>query len=183
MKIDRGTVRLWAALLGLLALFAGGVLLPYGIKDARLRERIEAARADLGIGEVDNAGLVRLYGEVEDLREQVGGRGQYVPNEDEISLVLQDLTLLINAPGVTGQEIITNKTKMFLDYNILPVKMQFSAPFATAYDLVRRIESLSRVVRVDGLELEAQDDYPFRPLVVSLELSAFYASDNGGGQR
>lgn len=183
MKIDRGTARLWAALLGMLAVFAGAVLVPYGIKDARLRERIEAARADLGIGEVDNAGLVRLYGEVEDLREQVGGRGQYVPNEDEISLVLQDLSRLINAPGVTGQEIVTHKAKMFLDYNILPIRMQFSAPFATAFDLVKRIESLSRVVRVDGLSVEAAEDYPLKPLVVNLELSAFFASDNKGGRR
>jgi Tfp pilus assembly protein PilO len=182
MKIDRGTARLWAVLLGLLALFAVAVLVPYGIKEARLRERIEAARSDLGIGEVDNDGLVRLYDEVEDLREQVGGRGQYVPNEDEISLVLQDLSRLINAPGVTEQEIITNKAKEFLDYNILPVKMQFSAPFATAYDLVKRIESLSRVVRVDGLAVEAQEDYPFRPLVVNLELSAFFASESKGVQ-
>ncbi len=183
MKIDRGTTRMWGVLAGMIVLFAVAVLVPFGIRDAGLQTRIDAARAELGIGEVDNAGLAQLYNEVEELRDQIAGRGQAIPNEDEISLVLHDLSELINAPGVTGQEIVTEKAGYFLDYNILPVKIQFSAPFATAYDLVKRIETLSRVVRVDQLEIEAEPDYPRQPLVVNLQLSAFFASTAIGGER
>jgi Tfp pilus assembly protein PilO len=183
MKIDRSTTRFWSVLLGLVVLFVLAVLVPFGIKDARTQTRIEAARAELGIGDVDNTGLVNLHNEVKSLREQVGGRGHIIPSEDEISLVLKDLSGLINAPGVSGQEIITDKAGYYADYNILPVKIQFNAPFATAFDLVKRIETLSRVVRVDLLEVDAQHDYPSEPLVVNLELSAFFSSQaNGGGQ-
>ncbi len=183
MKIDRSTARHWAVLFGLLVLFIAVVLVPYGIKDARLQKRIDTAREELGIGDVDNSGLANLHNEVQDLREQVGGRGQYIPNEDEISLVLRDLSGLINAPGVTGQEIVTDKPNYYADYNILPVKIQFNAPFATAFDLVKRIESLSRVVRVDRLEIESEPDYPRQPLVVNLQLSAFFASQTNGGSQ
>jgi len=174
---------MWGALVGLIVLFVGSVLVPFGIRDARLQTRIDAARADLGIGETDNAGLARLYTEVQRLREQATGRGQLIPNEDEIPLVLQDLSGLINAPGVTGQEIVTDKAGYYADYNILPVKIQFNAPFATAFDLVKRIETLSRVVRVDRLNIEAGPDYPRRPLVVNLKLSAFFASRANGGEQ
>jgi len=183
MKINRSTAKMWGALAGLIVLFVAAVLVPFGIRDARLQTRIDAARAELGITEVDNAGLAELYTEVKGLREQIAGRGQSIPDEDEISLVLHDLSELINAPGVTGQEIVTEKNGHFLDYNILPVKIQFNAPFATAFDMVRRIETLSRVVRIDRLEIEAEPDYPRQPLVVNLDLSAFYASQANGGDR
>ncbi len=183
MKIDRDSIKLWATLAGMIVLFAAAVLVPFGIRDARLQARIDVAREDLGIADVDNTGLVRLNNEVQTLNAKVAERHQVIPSEQEISLVLKDLSQLINAPGVSGQEIITNKAKYFADYNILPVKIQFNAPFATAFDLVKRIETLSRVVRIDQLNIEAEPDYPSQPLVINLELSAFFASDINGGER
>lgn len=170
-----------AAIFTMLALFAGGVLVPYGIRDARLQGRFDKASEQLGINGADNAGLVRVYEEVQALRDQLDGRGRYIPEEDQISLVLQDFSGLINAPGVTGQEIITLAPSYYADYNIMPVKIQFNAPFATAYDLVTRIEQLSRVVRIDRLDVEAQPGYPSQPLTVNLELSAFFSTQQGGG--
>ncbi len=182
MKINRDTLKFVGTLIGLIALFVVAVLVPFGFRDAGLQARIDQARDDLGITDVDNTGLLKLNNEVEGLRKQVAGRGQSIPNEQEISLVLKDLSQLINAPGVSRQEIVTEKAKYFADYNILPVKIQYNAPFATAYDLVKRIETLSRVVRIDHLSIEAEPDYPRQPLTINLELSAFFASeDNGGG--
>jgi len=182
MKIDRDTAKLWGALLGLIALFVVGVLVPFGFRDAKLQSRVDQAREDLGITDVDNAGLSRLNTEVEGLRKQVAGRGQSIPDEQEISLVLKDLSELINAPGVSHQEIITEKAQFYADYNILPVKIQYNAPFATAYDLVKRIETLSRVVRVDHLSITAEPGYPTEPLTITLELSAFFATEANGGE-
>jgi hypothetical protein len=182
MKIKSERIKTIGAVLGLVGLFAGGVLVPYHYRDASLNKRIDAARATLGIGEVDNAGLVRLYDEVQSLRDELSG-GQHIPTEAETSTVLQDLSGLINAPGVTGQEIVTLKSGFYADYNILPVKIQFDAPFATAFDLVKRIERLSSVVRVDRIEAQSQADYPSQPLTVNLELSAFFMSDPNGGAR
>lgn len=183
MKINKDAAKLWGALIGLLVLFVGGVIVPFGYRDAKLQTRIDQARNDLGITDVDNFGLSRLNTEVEDLRSQVAGRGQSIPTEQEISLVLKDLSLLINAPGVTGQEIITEKARFYADYNILPVRIQYIAPFSTAYDLVKRIETLSRVVRIDALSVEAEPDYPRQPLVINLELSAFFAAETNGGAK
>ena len=182
MKINRERIKTGCAVLGLFALFAGGVLVPYSYRDASLNKRIDAARATLGIGEVDHAGLVRLYDEVQGLRDEISG-GQHIPGEAETSTVLQDLSGLINAPGVTGQEIVTLKSGYYADYNILPVKIQFDAPFATAFDLVKRIEQLSSVVLIDRIEAEAQPNYPSQPLTVNLELSAFFISEPNGGGR
>ncbi len=182
MKINRGIVKTLLLFVALLAVFVGAVLVPYGLYEAKLNEQIHLAQQELGIGEVDNAGMVRLYKQVQALRDQLGGRGQYIPDEDELSLVLRDLSGLINAPGVSGQEIVTEKSKLYADYNILPIRIQFQAPFATAFDLVERIESLSRVVRVDQLVVEAEPDYPSQPLVVSLDLSAFFASRDREGR-
>lgn len=182
MKIKSERVKTFGAVMGLIGLFAGGVLVPYHYRDASLNKRIDAARATLGIGGVDNAGLVRLYDEVQGLRDELSG-GQHIPTEAETSTVLQDLSGLINAPGVTGQEIVTLKSGFYADYNILPVKIQFEAPFATAFDLIKRIERLSSVVRVDRVDAQAQPDYPSKPLTVNLELSVFFMSDANGGDR
>ena len=181
MKIKNEAIKTVLVMFGLLALFIGCVLVPYGFRDAQLRERVEAARQSLGIGEVDNAGLARLYSEVQNLRARQEGYGQYVPAEAELSLVLQDLSKLINQSGVTGQDFITSKPAYYADYNILPVKIQFNAPFATAFGLVKRIEVLSRVVRIDRLDIEATPKYPRQPLTVRLELSAFFAAEMTGG--
>lgn len=183
MKIKSDNVKLWGALFGLLLLFVVGVLVPFGYRDAGLQARIDKAREDLGITDVDNTGLSRLNTEVKNLRSQVAGRGQSVPTEQEISLVLKDLSQLINAPGVTGQEILTEDAKFYADYNILPVKIQYIAPFTTAYDLIKRIETLSRVVRIDHLSVEAEPGYPRQPLIINLELSAFFATETNGGEK
>ena len=181
MKIKRERLKTVVVILTMLVLFIGSVLVPYGFRDASLQRRIDTARSDLGIDRVDDTGLVRLYNEVKELRTQLDGRGRYIPDEDRISMVLQDFSGLINAPGVTGQEIVTVKPGRYADYNILPVKIQFSAPFATAFDLVARIEQLSRVVRIDRLDIKAEPDYPHQPLTVNLELSAFFTSEQIGG--
>lgn len=181
MKINRDTLKFVGILAGMITLFVVAVLVPFGLRDSKLQTRIDQAREDLGITDVDNTGLSRLNAEVEDRRARLAGRGQSVPTEQEISLVLKDLSQLVNAPGVSRQEIVTEKARYFADYNILPVKIQYNAPFATAYDLVKRIETLSRVVRVDSLSVQAEPDYPRQPLTINLELSAFFASETSGG--
>lgn len=182
MKLNREMLKTGGVVLGLIALFAGGVLVPYHFRDASLRKRVDAARASLGIGEVDNAGLVRLYDQVKALREELSG-SQHIPDEAGTSTILQELTGLINEPGITGQEIVTLKSGYYADYNILPVRVQFDAPFATAFDLVKRIEQMSSVVRIDRIEAESQPGYPNKPLTVNLELSAFFMSESIGGGR
>lgn len=181
MKIKSELLKTTLTLAGMVAVFAGCVLVPYGLRDARFQKDVDQAREQLGINEVDNAGLVRLYEQVQELRDEMEDRGRYVPDEDQISLVIKDLSQLINAAGVSGQEFVTSKPDYYADYNIMPVKIQFNAPFATAYDLVGQVETLSRVVRIDHLSVTAGPDYPVQPLTVNLELSAFFVNDRQGG--
>jgi len=183
MKIDRPMIKTAVALLVVLAAFVGSVLVPTSMRNARLQQRIDQAREDLGIGEVDKASLERLRVQVGERRKLVEQTGRKIPNEQGLSRVLRDLSGLINAPGVTDQQIITDQTKLYADYNIMPVKIQFSAPFATAFDMLQRIESLRYVVRIDKLDAEAEPDYPNQPLTVNLELSAFFAAVQREGSR
>lgn len=181
MKIKNEMVKTVVVLGLMLGLFVLVVLVPYGIRDARLNNRIKTARADLGIDQADNQGLVQVYEEVKRRRAELNERGRHIPDKDGISGVIKDFSGLINSPGVTGQEIVTDQAEYYADYNIQPVRIQFSAPFATAFDLVERIETLSSVVRVDRLEIEAPPEYPGESLIVNLELSAFFASEAIGG--
>jgi len=176
MKIDRGTVKTAVALGVLLLVFVGAVIVPTSIRSSRYQARIDQAREELGIGEVDMASLERLRRQVADKRTLVDDTGQNIPDELELARVLRDLSELINAPGVKDQQIITDQTKLYADYSIMPVRMQFSAPFATVFDLLRRIETLQYVVRIDKLDVEAEPDYPSQPLLVNLELNAFFAA-------
>lgn len=183
MTIKREIIKTVCVIAGMLVLFAAGVLLPYGLRDAKLKQEINTARDQLGINGVENAGLVKLYNEVEALRKKLDGRGQYIPDEDGIAKVLQDFSGLTNAPGVSGQETNQLESNYYADYNIMPVRIQFSAPALTAYDMVKRIETLSRVVRIDHFTIEADTEYPRQPLTVNLELSAFFTAEGiGGGQ-
>ncbi len=181
MKIKNEKVKTVVIIGGMFVLFVGVVLVPYGLRDASLQRRIDKARTELGIDSVDNAGLVRLYEDVKQRRSKLDSRGKYIPDEDGISRVIKDFSSLINAQGVTGQEIITVQAKEYADYNILPVKIQFNAQFATAFDLIERIEKLSSVVRIDRLDVEADNSYPSQPLTVNMELSAFYTTEGIGG--
>jgi len=178
MKIKNEKIKTAVILGGMVLVFAVIVLVPYGLRDAGLADRIDAARDELGISSVDNEGLARLNQEVKRLQAELDGRGRYVPTRAQIAQVIKEFSGLINEHGVTGQEIVTGKEEYYADYNILPVKIQFRAPFATAYDLVERIEGLSSVVRIDDLSIEAEPDYPRQPLTVNLKLSAFFTTEN-----
>ncbi len=181
MKIKNEKVKTVLVLGLMLGLFAAVVLVPYGMRDAGLKKRSDAARSELGIDHVGNSGLVHLYNDVETRREKLSGTGRHIPDKDGISRVIKDFSGLINAQGVTGQEIQTDQAQYYADYNIQPFQIQFSAPFSTAYDLVERIEQLSSVVRVDRLSIESPKDYPQEPLTVYLQLSAFFATEAAGG--
>lgn len=181
MKIKNELVKTVLVLGLMVGLFAAGVLVPYGIRDAALHERMSQAKSDLGIDRTGNKGLVRLYDEVERRRAELDESGRFIPDKDGIAGVMMDFSGLVNTAGVTGQEIVTNQAKYYADYNILPVQIQFNAPFGTAFDLINHIEQLSSVVRVDQMEIEASPKYPHEPLTVNLTLSAFFAKESIGG--
>ena len=183
MKIDRPTLKMLIALVVMAGLFVAVVIVPTSLRNSRNQARIDKARDSLGLGEVDESELQRLRKQVQQKQQLVKRNGQEVPDEQDLPEVLRDISGLISATGVTEQQIVTNKVQDFADYSIMPVKMQFNAPFATAFDLLKKIETMKYVVRIDSLNVNAETDYPAQPLMVDLELSAFYTAAQGGDPR
>ena len=164
-------------------LLVAGVWYPYHRVRGDMLRRIDAARQELGLSPDGSDDWTTLPTHVAMLREQTRGAQKYVPEEDEISEVLRGLTTSLDAHGVRRPEVTTRKIKHYADYSVIPVNVQFSAPFPDTFGVLKRLEALPRLIRIDSLEMESDTRRRRAPLTVGLELSTFFskASDGGDG--
>jgi hypothetical protein len=158
-----------------------GVWYPYHHLRSQMQRQIDEARVELGLSLDGSDDWTTLPTHVAMLRERTRGAQKYVPQQDEIAEVLRGLTTSLDAHGVTRPEVTTKKAKHFADYSVIPVSVQFTAQFPETFGVLKRLESLPRLIRIERLELESNARERWAPLTVGLELSTFFSQADDGG--
>jgi len=180
-SINRGEFKRVALLLVLFGVFGVGLWLPAHNERAALRERITEARHELGMDLSDTDKLPVLHQRVSRLRQTLEGSQRYVPREDELDHLLRDLTSAMQAHHAVEPEVVTRRTRRFSRYSVVPLTLRFRGSFTEAFGVLDRIESMSRLVRIDELSMEPTDEQSAdAPLTVTIELSTFFAQGSGG---
>ena len=174
-------IKWWVIGAAILCGLTFGLWYPYHRVRVDTQQKIDTARKELGLSPDGSDDWTTLPTNVAMLREQTTGAQKYVPQEDEIAEVLRGLTESLDAHGVRQPEVITKKIKHFEDYSVIPVSLQFTAGFTETYGVLKRLESLPRLIRIDELEVESNSRKRRAPLTVVLELSTFFSKVSDGG--
>ncbi|MFW6059170.1 MAG: type 4a pilus biogenesis protein PilO [Phycisphaeraceae bacterium] len=175
-RIDPGEWKRLALVAVLAVVLAVGVWLPAHHRRVALQERIAEARRELGRDLVDTRNLPELHRRVRKLHATLEGAQRYVPQEDEQDQLLRDLTEAMRAHAVVDPELVVHETRELAGYSVVPMRIEFRSSFPAAFGVLQRIESMSRLVRVDEFQLEpVRKERADSPLRVTLKLSTFLA--------
>jgi len=177
MRIEKDQIHTLAILGGLAVVFALVLWLPLHLRSQQLSERIEHAEEQLGFDRQSTAGLGRLANDVVKLEQIVNGAQKYVPEQAELADFLRNLSTELNDIEVRDREVETLSIVDSKHYSIIPVNLRFRSSFPKVYLLLKQIESHRRLIRVNRLEIDTENDADADGLMsVRMELATFYSS-------
>ncbi|MEM9883751.1 MAG: type 4a pilus biogenesis protein PilO [Planctomycetota bacterium] len=162
--------------------FVVGVWLPEGKRKASYAARIAEAETALGPRDVGPATMARRERQIEALQAKLDDSERTVPHRPDLAAVLRSLTEAVEAEGVVGQRFELGEPAAHRHYTEVPIELEFERGFPSAFAVLRRIETLPRLVRVDALNLRLLDDGEAGGprTAATLRLSSFYTADEEG---
>ena len=175
MRIEKDQIWTLGTAVVLLAAFIAGVLAPLHAKRVTYQQRIDQARKTLDSELAQTKGLAKLNSDVASLRQVINGAQQYVPQQDELADMLRGLSEALDAYGVSEREVKTQTTLHYAKYSVIPISVKYRASFPAVFGVLRRIEQMQRLIRVDQLQVRNESDDPLEPLDIELSLSTFIA--------
>ncbi|MEL7087025.1 MAG: type 4a pilus biogenesis protein PilO [Planctomycetota bacterium] len=158
MRIEKSQWVVAGTIAGLLLVFGLGVWLPESRKLSVYQERIEAAELALGPNFNQPAALAARMEEVSELKDKVDSSDRYVAAAPELASLLRSLTKVARANEIDDQEFSTRATRHHRHYSEIPIELNMRSSFAAAYDLLEAVETMPRVVRVDGMSLRLVEE-------------------------
>jgi len=175
MRIESDYIKTGIAMAALIVLFIAGVWMPDRLQAASLRQRMSEAQQQLDAGQAASVKLRALRPQTTELRQRVEATAKYVPVESEIAELMRELHTTLQR--CDARDIATRHGNEFrgMNYTVIPITLEFRSSFIDAFVFVEHIESMSRLVRVDRLQVMGKRDHPGALLDVTVELSAFYA--------
>lgn len=181
MRLERDQRRTYAIVALVAAGFGLGGYLPSRWERAELRGRAEEAQRFLAS---DSSASVRSLGDkIAHLRLAARDAGGEIPATDELADVLRGLTESMNAFGAQVHEVNVGDVEHRADYRRIPLMMKFDGPFPATYGVLKQIEGMPRLIRVERLRVDGSVDNPAEPVQVELEVSTFYAPQKEDAKR
>ena len=178
MQNDKSQWIVIGVIVAMTAAFTLAVWLPESRKQAGYQERIAQAEQELGPSFFEPAMVDERVTEVEALKDELNSSTRSVPVRPELASVLRSLTKAVESQGVADQRFQTRETKRHKHYSELPLSLEFEDTFEASYGVLRQIETLPRLVRVNAMNLRVldRDDAESAAPVMqaSLRLSSFY---------
>jgi hypothetical protein len=168
MRGDRGHLAILLVLVGLVAVFVVMWLPGHRQRLARseLIEDREATvhrmRAAIEAGKADTA-------------ESPGATegGVSLPRAPDLGPLLQQLAEDLAAESLEIRQLQARAVVSGVDFNRIPVIVQFAGPYAACLRFLARLEVQERIVRIDRIDIASTSTKPGQPLLVDIELSTF----------
>lgn len=179
MPVDKAQLRFALVVVGLVAVYAAGLMWPQVRAFRELNGRIAQAEQELGLTKGRTDGLAILAGEVDALRRAAGENNKEIPNHEELAKVLHDISVQIEAENLTGQGISTQPTVEKQDYVTLPVDLTFRGNSVSVFRFIDRIEAMPRLMQVESVNVIKNADDPSTVQAV-LRLMTYFRQGEGG---
>lgn len=153
--------------------FAGLSWWPRSQERVTLAAEVESNKKQLGVDRKGVQGLDELREQVIDLRRTAQNTNRVVPDSNDLADVLRRLNSELLAQGMSNQEVQTQAIVNGSDFNVIPMSLRFEGEYPGAFEFVKNIEHMSRLTRINRLEISGEPTKPDVPVVVRLELSTF----------
>src|SRR5262245_16550315 len=144
---DRNTIIAGAVLITVLA---GVATWMHGRAVWRRWDRIDSLRNELKVLQ-DSVQRNRHSLREDRLQDQVADRRMALPDDDQVAGVLHDLTQDLNELSVTNRTLRCGETNHLGPVRHIRLNLSFKGSFGTIFELLDRMNSLRRVMRVEQL--------------------------------
>ncbi len=179
MRMDKVQLK-WMILFAVCAIVIGGVVWwPAQRRISTLKGEIASAAHDLRLVQNRSDGLSALADQVGRLRQQMAARHKKIVTQEQLSELLRELSLEIEAAQMSGQGMSTGKSQLEEDWVVLPVEISCTGTSTDVFDLVNRIERMPWMLHIDQLEIERDKDDPAM-VEAELHLTAYFQPEEGG---
>lgn len=179
MRIERDQLILLGMMAVVAAVFTVAVYLPIRSQQSQSQEQIRAYKTQLGIDLAGSKELPTLEKEVAALREACSGAQRDVPTQSELGDLIKALSGELERQQVRDRETQMRPVMQGADYSVLPVSLQFTASFRSLYSFLNQVESMTRLIRIDRLELTGTPEGGM--LNARIELSTFFTEGEATG--
>jgi Tfp pilus assembly protein PilO len=146
--------------------------------------RREASRLEDRVRRDDDgeAELRRLESRLEEVRAEAERRLRVIPAESGVADLIRQLSGLLSTLSIEEREITTGAATRAEHASLMPMSVSLTCGFLSVYDVVRWVESLPRLVRVQRLRVTSADREPGTggPVEAEILLDVFYAPAPSG---
>jgi len=177
LKLPRNiTLLLWWIVL--VAAGVGALIVP-GLQSVRdLSQETDELRQRISANNDGAAALRRLEGRLEEARRVVREETTPIPEDSNVAALIRQLSSRLSDLGVTEREITTGSPAQLDDASSMPMSVRVKTEFLNIYEVIRWVESLPRLVRVERLSIErvSDDDDRTDAVEADIMLEAFSGS-------
>lgn len=153
VKFDRSQWVVIGVALGMLVCFVALVCVPDARKMSDLESRTAEAETQWAAQKTDVEALPQLSRRVADLKERASVLAVKVPAQPELPQFLGELADALKKAEARQHQIMPQAQRAADKYTALPVQVTFEATYPAVYGILRRLESMPRVVTVEALKI------------------------------
>lgn len=173
MRIESDQIKTFVALSVMIVLFVVGVIIPGRAQFDRIADRMEASRAMKAEASNLNQELNRRRAVVSQLDAKIEKAVKIVPARMDEGLLAEQFNKALVDRGAQDVRVTHEAEKRGAKYNVVPITLGFNGQFLDVYLLMEQIQSMSRVIRIDRVDIQNDIDKPEEPLVIEMRLSAY----------
>jgi len=182
LNIAGDVLKTAAVIVLLVGVYGGAVWYPTMRQNRVLAEQVRGKQAELDA--MKRPDLAPVRGEIAALRAELRDRSVDLPEGELHDRVLHHVSDTLLAQGITLYETSYGKTRAYKRFSMTPIEVTFEGRFPAAFRVIRQIENQGPPVRIDRLELMADERDPSRSLGVSMQLGSFFLpTEEQGGER
>ncbi|HOI55341.1 MAG TPA: type 4a pilus biogenesis protein PilO [Phycisphaerae bacterium] len=145
--------------IGVALAMVGGFVVAFYVPNARKMKSAEATlaecQAELSMKLARSKDLPVLLDEVRTMEAGYERDVARIPSEPRIPEFLESVAAVMKEAGIVQRNVLPQAPRMRPSYVEQPMSIAFEAPYEAAYEVLRRIEGMDRITRVESLELVA----------------------------
>ncbi len=165
------------------AAYAGLSHWPRSQERTTLAAEVEANKKQLGVDRKGVQGLGEMREQVIELRKTAVNTNRIVPDSSDLADVLRRLNSEMLAQGMSNQEVQTQAIVSGADFNVIPMSLRFEGEYPGIFEFVKNIETMSRLTRINRLEISGEPTKPDVPVIARLELTTFSTTPGANSAR
>jgi len=173
MRIEFDQKATVLAVLLLIGLFAGLCWWPRQRERTALRAQVEKHAAQLAADRQRADALPVVREQVAKLRREAADSNKIVPQTSELADLLRRLTSQLDTQNMQEQEIQTEAIVSGAEFNVIPLTLRFAGSYEGVFGFVRGVESMSRLTRINVLEIVGVPTKPQEPVTVRMDITTF----------